>query len=251
MLSCLLRCSQEDGQCHCLPSMIGRRCSDPAPGYFLPLLDYFLYEAELAAPLQQRSSSSSSTTTSSLVCNTISTCDCQTLCTCVLIVLVCILYFGICVYFQVNTVVLPQCEQYFRDQGFDFKFSNGQVVLVRRTRQITRQRRQGQVGGGECCRGWGCFSLNSLPVYPLFFWVLQETSILLEPGHALQIVPRQRTSSQLITWTGLGLVRVLEGAGLRFTVENLPLSMEFQLVIRYETEVRRTIWVLVLVLSLL
>lgn len=31
--------------------MVGRRCSDPAPGYFLPSLDYFLYEAELAVPL--------------------------------------------------------------------------------------------------------------------------------------------------------------------------------------------------------
>lgn len=31
--------------------MVGRRCSDPAHGYFLPSLDYFLYEAELAAPL--------------------------------------------------------------------------------------------------------------------------------------------------------------------------------------------------------
>uniref|UniRef100_A0A7N6BTS6 Laminin, beta 4 n=1 Tax=Anabas testudineus TaxID=64144 RepID=A0A7N6BTS6_ANATE len=90
-------CSQEDGQCECLPNMIGRHCSDPAPGYFLPSLDYFLYEAELR-----------------------------------------------------------------------------------------------------------------------------------------------------ITWTGLGWVKVSEGAGLRFTVDNLTSSMEFQLVIRYETEVRRTIKVLLL-----
>uniref|UniRef100_A0A4W6C9Y6 Laminin subunit beta-1 n=1 Tax=Lates calcarifer TaxID=8187 RepID=A0A4W6C9Y6_LATCA len=98
-------CSPEDGQCHCLPNMIGRRCSDPAPGYFLPQLDYFLYEAELTAPLHVGSS---------------------------------------------------------------------------------------------------------------------------------------RTPDQPVTWTGLGLVRVLEGAGLRFTVDNLPSSMDYQLVIRYEPEVRRT-----------
>ncbi|CAJ1055766.1 laminin subunit beta-4 [Xyrichtys novacula] len=102
-------CSPEDGQCHCLPNMVGRRCSDPAPGYFLPPLDYFLYEAELATPL------------------------------------------------------------------FD-------------------------------------------------------------PGHTLQIIPRQRSAGHPVTWTGLGLVRVLEGAGLRFTVDNLPSSMEYQLVIRYEPE---------------
>uniref|UniRef100_A0A8P4GG72 Laminin subunit beta-1 n=1 Tax=Dicentrarchus labrax TaxID=13489 RepID=A0A8P4GG72_DICLA len=99
-------CSLEDGQCHCLPNMVSRRCSDPAPGYFLPPLDYFLYEAELAAPL----------------------------------------YTGI------------------------------------------------------------------------------SSSLV--------------TADQPISWTGLGLVRVLDGAGLRFTVDNLPLSMDYQLVIRYEPEVR-------------
>uniref|UniRef100_A0A8C3ANX0 Uncharacterized protein n=1 Tax=Cyclopterus lumpus TaxID=8103 RepID=A0A8C3ANX0_CYCLU len=115
-------CSPEDGQCHCLPNMVGRQCSDPAPRYFLPPLDYFLYEAELAAPL------------------------------------------------------LP-----------------------------------------------------------------------LDPGYALQIVPRQRKTDQSITWTGLGLVRVLEGAGLRFTVDNLPSPMDYQLVIRYESEVKKTVRVLVMI----
>ena len=67
--SCLLRCSPEDGQCSCLQNMIGRRCSDPAPGFFLPSLDYFLYEAELAAPLPggSRSSTDASSSYSSLV----------------------------------------------------------------------------------------------------------------------------------------------------------------------------------------
>lgn len=68
--------------------------------------------------------------------------------------------------------------------------------------------------------------------------VLQQHSIPLVPGQALQIVPRQRTAGQPVTWTGLGLVRVLDGAGLRFTVDNLPSSMDYQLAIRYEPEVR-------------
>ncbi len=59
MLTFYRRCSPDDGQCHCLPNMVGRRCSDPAPGYFLPSLDYLLYEAELATPLHGGSSSSS------------------------------------------------------------------------------------------------------------------------------------------------------------------------------------------------
>lgn len=46
---------------------------------------------------------------------------------------------------QLNTGISPQCEQYFRQQGYDFKLSNGRVVLVRRTRRLARQRRQGQV----------------------------------------------------------------------------------------------------------
>lgn len=68
----LLRCSPEDGQCQCLPNMIGRRCSDQAPGHFLPSLNYFLYEAELATPLSGGISSSPPPTPSSphspLVC---------------------------------------------------------------------------------------------------------------------------------------------------------------------------------------
>lgn len=68
--------------------------------------------------------------------------------------------------------------------------------------------------------------------------VPKQHSIPLEPGHAHQIIPRQRTAGQPVTWTGLGLVRVLDGAGLRFTVDNLPSSMDYQLAIRYEPEVR-------------
>ncbi|XP_056138337.1 laminin subunit beta-4 [Lampris incognitus] len=162
-------CSTEDGQCHCLPNMVGRRCTDPAPGHFLPTLDYFLYEAEFAHPLEQSGSSSLSPV--------------------------------------LNPSVLPKCEQYFREQGYDFKFSNGRLVLVRKTKRQARRRRQGE-------------------------W----RTIPLDPGSALQIVPRQRTADTPITWTGPGFVRVLDGAGLRFTVDNLPTSMDYQLVIRYEPE---------------
>ncbi|KAK0144068.1 Laminin subunit beta-4 [Merluccius polli] len=159
------RCTAEDGKCECLPNMAGRRCSDPAYGYFLPPLDYYLYEAEFAGPLQDSTSSS-----------------------------------------LVNPLALPKCEKYLREQGYDFKFSNGRLVLVRKTKRQTRRRRQG------------------------------ERSIPLDPGSPLQIVLRPRTADRHITWTGPGFVRVLDGAGLRFTVDNLPSSLDYQLVIRYESE---------------
>lgn len=72
----------------------------------------------------------------------------------------------------------------------------------------------------------------------MFGSVVQRGSIPLDPGHPLQIIPRQRTTGQPITWTGQGLVRVQDGAGLRFIVDNLPSSMDYQLVVRYEPEVR-------------
>lgn len=36
--------------------MVGIRCSEPAPGYFLAPLDFYLYEAENAAPLDTKCS---------------------------------------------------------------------------------------------------------------------------------------------------------------------------------------------------
>ncbi|XP_035280923.1 laminin subunit beta-4 [Anguilla anguilla] len=156
------RCSPVDGQCQCLPNMVGRTCNDPAPGYFLAPLDFYLYEAERAAPIERRGSS------------------------------------------LANPTLMPECEEYYRERGYDLKYRDGQFVLVKRTKRRARQRRQ-----------------SSIPV---------------ERGSAHQLIPRQRTEGQAVTWTGPGFVRVQDGAGLRFTVNNLPASLDYALIIRFEPE---------------
>ncbi|KAB0376143.1 hypothetical protein FD755_012786 [Muntiacus reevesi] len=45
-------CSPKNGQCDCRPHVTGRSCTEPAPGYFFAPLNFYLYEAEEATPLQ-------------------------------------------------------------------------------------------------------------------------------------------------------------------------------------------------------
>lgn len=41
----------------------------------------------------------------------------------------------------------------------------------------------------------------------------------------------------MVSWTGPGFARVKDGAGLVFTIENIPYAMEYDIMIRYEPEV--------------
>lgn len=55
-------------------------------------------------------------------------------------------HYNCVLYFQLNLGISPNCEQFYRQQGYDFKLSNGRIVLVRRTPRSARRRRQEQVG---------------------------------------------------------------------------------------------------------
>nr|XP_009910939.1 PREDICTED: laminin subunit beta-4 [Haliaeetus albicilla] len=53
---------------------------------------------------------------------------------------------------------------------------------------------------------------------------------------AVTVVFRQPSASRSVTWTGPGFTRVPSGAGLRFTINNIPFAMDFDITIRYEPE---------------
>ncbi|XP_066474032.1 laminin subunit beta-2 [Tiliqua scincoides] len=51
-----------------------------------------------------------------------------------------------------------------------------------------------------------------------------------------EVVERIRITGQPATWTGLGLARVLEGSVVEFQINNVPFSMEYDILLRYEPQ---------------
>ncbi|KAG2470553.1 LAMB1 protein, partial [Polypterus senegalus] len=52
----------------------------------------------------------------------------------------------------------------------------------------------------------------------------------------VEIAHREQGHGRVVTWTGPGFARVKDGAGLVFTIDNIPYSMDYDIIIRYETE---------------
>ena len=51
---------------------------------------------------------------------------------------------------------------------------------------------------------------------------------------------RTLSPGMIMTWTGTGFMRVMEGDSITFNIDNLPTSMEYDIIIRYESQVSKS-----------
>jgi len=48
---------------------------------------------------------------------------------------------------------------------------------------------------------------------------------------------REVVPDRPVTWTGPGFMRIMEGSSLEFVIDEIPVSMDYDIIVRYETQV--------------
>lgn len=57
-------------------------------------------------------------------------------------------------------------------------------------------------------------------------------------SQVLEVVERLVTNRETLSWTGVGFVRLREGQEVEFLVTSLPRAMDYDLLLRWEPQVR-------------
>ena len=52
-----------------------------------------------------------------------------------------------------------------------------------------------------------------------------------------EVIVREVVPGRPITWTGPGFMRIAEGSSIEFVIDEIPVSMDYDIIIRYETQV--------------